>query len=575
MREMFRIIKRRFCSTPLITACARWLLITGIPLTVAYSSTSALAAAGANTSIPITEQWPMGGQNLRDTRHQPFESIIGTSNVSQLVVKWSFPTPSAVEATPAVVNGVVYFPDKIGNFYALDATTGAVIWKHRITDWTGLPVDRSRGDPAIAGDMLYIGDQGGHYGTYSNGQLSGAGARLIAVDTATGNLKWVTQVEKFPLGNINSSPVVYKGIVYIGISVGPEEDFPGTYPDYPCCSGQGSVVALNRYTGQILWQTYDMPSSPSNPGGYSGGSIWGRTPAVDASTGSIYVGTGNNYWVPQDVQTCIATADAMGEPKSVCDSVDNFGQDYADSILALDLNTGAIKWGFKADPYDATNAACSLMLATCPSPGGTDSDFAAGPNLFDTVINGQKVTVVGEGEKKAIYWALNADDGTLLWSTHVGPGLGGREWGTAYDGQRIYVAFPNLLHKTYTLQPSGTQWNGGNWTALDPATGSILWQTATLGTACVNFKNGTTGGCGTEGPISVANGVVYVGEINKAHGALTMHALDAATGQILWSFASGAVVHASPAIVGDTLYWGSGYEDNTRGAMYAFTLPGG
>jgi polyvinyl alcohol dehydrogenase (cytochrome) len=534
--------------------------------------TTAIAGTGATASIPLRQQWSMGGQNLRDTRNQPFESVIGPTNVNQLGVKWSFPTGGGVDATPAVVNGVVYFPDKAGDFYAVNATTGALIWSHKISDWTGIAGDRSRGDPAIAGNTLFIGDQGGHLATFSNGNLTGPGARLLAIDTTSGAPVWIKQVESYPTAVITQSPVVYKGIVYIGVSGG-EEDMPVNFPGYPCCSFRGSVVALNRITGQILWKTFDVPSSPSNPGGYSGGAIWGSSPVVDAALGSLYVGTGNNYTVPPDVETCIAAAQMMGQPDSVCDSVDNFGQDYADSIIALDLNTGAIKWATKTDQYDAWNAGCSLMLASCPSPKGQDSDFAAGPNLFNAVINGKNVTVVGEGEKQGIYWALKASDGTLLWRTKVGPGHGGRQWGTATDGQRVYVPFPDKQHLTYTLQPSGATCNGGSWTALDPASGRFVWQTATLGT-CTN-KNNRTGGCETEGPISVANGVVYVGEIDKKRGDPTMFALEAATGRILWSFASGTVVHAGPAVVGDTIYWGSGYSPTIAGSMYAFTLPGG
>jgi polyvinyl alcohol dehydrogenase (cytochrome) len=303
-----------------------------------------------------------------------------------------------------------------------------------------------------------------------------------------------------------------------------------------------------------------MPTTPSNPSGYSGGAIWGSTPVVDAKHGSLYVATGNNYTVPLDVEACIQMAMAMGQSDSVCNSVDNYGQDYFDSIVALDLNTGAIKWGTRTYRYDAWNSSCQLMLGDCPMPKGTDTDFAAGPNLFDASINGKQVEIVGAGQKTGTYWALNPTTGALLWNTKVGPGHGGRQWGTATDGQRVYMSFPDLTHKTYTLQPSGTSCNGGSWTALDAATGNFVWQTATLGT-CTNPKNGTTGGCSTEGPVSVANGVVYAGHRGRT-----------------WlgrpSFCPIRQVHAGAAVVGDTIYWGSGYVPTRPGSMYAFTLLG-
>jgi polyvinyl alcohol dehydrogenase (cytochrome) len=515
----------------------------------------------------------MGGQNLSDTRNQPQESIINPSNVSQLAVRWSLPTKAGVEATPAVVNGVVYFEDRSGTFYAVSAASGQLLWSHLIADWSGLATDRSRGDPTVSGNTLYIGEQGGHYGTYVNGQLTGAGAKLLAVDTATGNLLWRTQLDPFALATVTSSPVVYNGVVYIATAVGPEEDISASAPSYPCCSGQGSVVALNAFSGQIIWQRSMLPALPSNPNGYSGASIWGSTPVVDSVRSQLYVTTGNNFWVPQDVQTCIGTARAMGQPLTVCDSVSNFAQDYADSIVALDLATGNIKWAYRADVYDVYNAGCSLMLGTCPSPRGNDTDFAAGPNLFTVTVNSNSVPAVGAGNKQGIYYVVNATNGKKLWSTRVGPGIGGRQWGTATDGQRIYMAFGGLQHKSYTLQPSGVTWNGGSWTALDVNSGQILWQTPTTGT-CTNPKNGTTGGCGTEGPISLSNGVMYAGQINKAKGASTMFAFDASTGKVLWQFATGQIVHAAPAIVGNTVYWGSGYSPTTRSTFYAFTIPG-
>jgi polyvinyl alcohol dehydrogenase (cytochrome) len=571
MKKTMQATKRRLRSSFLIIACTPCLILVGILLTLVYSLGTAVAEPGAETLNTLSGQWSVGGQNLEDTRNQPFESVIGPSNVSQLVVKWVFTTGGGVSATPTVVNGVVYFPDRAGNVYALNASSGALVWSHQVSDWTGIQGDRSREDLVVFGNVLYAGDQGGRLATYSNGSLSGPGARLIAVNKNTGAPLWITQVESFPGSQITSSPVVYKSIVYVGVSGGPEEDYAAEFPGYPCCSFQGSVVALNALTGQILWKTHDMPSSPNNPGGYSGGSIIGSTPVVDTKRGSLYIGSGNNYWVPQDVQACITTAQAMGEPDSVCDSVDNYGQDYFDSIIALDLTTGAIKWGARVRGYDAWNAACSLMLATCPSPPGSDNDFMAGPNLFQAVINGTKVDIVGEGEKNGFYWAVNPDNGQVIWSTKLGPAFANPQWGSATDGQRVYVPFGGILHKSYKCQPSGLQCNGGTWSALDPATGSILWQTSTPGTCTDPFG---TGPCEAVGAVSVANGVLYAGSLDKRPGDPTMFGLDAATGQILWSFASGSIVHSGPAIVGDTLYWGSGYSPTEANKLYAFTLPG-
>jgi polyvinyl alcohol dehydrogenase (cytochrome) len=430
--------------------------------------------------------------------------------------------------------------------------------------------DWAREDPALDGDALFIGDQGGLLATNTNGKLTGPGARLIAVNIHTGNPLWVTRVATFPGAMITSSPVIYKGIVYIGVTSGFEEDYADNDPNYACCVFRGNVAALNESTGQILWKTYTMPSTPSNPGGYAGGGILGSTPVVDPARGSLYVGTGNNYAVPPEVEECIRLARAMGEPDSVCNSVDNYGQDYFDSMIALDLNTGHVKWAHRFSDYDTWNSACELMLATCPSPKGLDTDFSAGPNLFQAVINGTTVDVLGEGGKSGVYSAVNPSNGTLLWSTSVG-GNGGIQWGTASDGQRVYVPFGNEQHKRYTLPSSGVTTTGGVWNALDPTTGNILWQTAAPGKC--RGPNNTTVGCSAFGAATVANGLVYVGSIDNTSTDPTMFALNAATGQTIWSFASGMIVHSGPAIVGDTVYWGSGYVRTRAGTMYAFTLP--
>ena len=82
---------------------------------------------------------------------------------------------------------------------------------------------------------------------------------------------------------------------------------------------------------------------------------------------------------------------------------------------------------------------------------------------------------IGIGQKSGIYWALNPDNGAIVWSTIVGPGgtTGGIQWGTATDGTRIYVAITNSLHLPYTLANGGPTIDWGSWAALDPRTGQL------------------------------------------------------------------------------------------------------
>ena len=307
----------------------------------------------------------------------------------------------------------------------------------------------------------------------------------------------------------------------------------------------------------------------------------GSTPVIDPKRNLVYVGTGNNYSVPASVKSCFA---ANPSNKACTDPTD-----YFDSVVALDLNTGAIKWAARALAYDAWNVACIFVAAgvgNCPLPEGPDYDFGgSGPNLLSGVTaNGKTRDILGVGEKSGMYWAFNPDDGSIIWSTPVGPGstLGGIEWGTATDGKRIYVPIANLFGIPYPLPPSQARFNSGSWAALDPGTGSILWQIGTPGACSPPPTNGNVAqGCMGLGPASVANGVVFVGSMDTNPANPTMFALDAKTGNILWSFVAGSSVIAGPSISGNSVYWGSGYGHfgpalgTGNNKLFAFSLGGG
>jgi polyvinyl alcohol dehydrogenase (cytochrome) len=495
--------------------------------------------------------WTMGGQNLLDWRNQSATGI-NAQNVQELKQKWVFTTGGIVTATPAVANGIAYFPDSAGNFYAVNADTGALTWSHRLLDWTGIADDTARDDPVVFGDMVILGDLGGRKAVWNGKTLVGPGASLISVNGSTGKLNWATQVETFPAALITGSPVVYDGIVYVGVTS--REEGLATQQSYPCCVSRGSLVALDVQTGKRIWQTYMVPDNGGKADGYSGAGIWDSTPVIDTKRNLIYVGTGNNYSVPKAVENCI---NANKNSLTCSDSAD-----YFDAVVALDLKTGLVKWAHRAMAYDAANSACDSVPAgvNCPYPRGPDYDFGgAGPNLLTVLTSKVQTDILGIGEKSGIYWALNPDTGAVLWRTLVGPGGldGGIQWGTATDGTRIYVPISNSSSQTYTLQPSGLRVNSGSWAALDPATGQFLWQTATPGT-CSRPESSVIRGCMASGPASAANGVLFVGSMDTAPSNPTMFALDAQTGKILWSFPSTRSIIAAPAIVGNFVYWGSG-----------------
>src|SRR5262249_47414718 len=139
-------------------------------------------------------------------------------NVGKLKTRWVFTTGGDVSATPAVANGIVYFPDFAGNFYAVNAQSGALVWKHQVADWTGVGGDYARNDPAVYGGMVILGNQAGNNAFWNGSNFVGSGAIVMAVDANTGALKWKTLVEAFPTAMVTSSPVINNGVAYVAIA---------------------------------------------------------------------------------------------------------------------------------------------------------------------------------------------------------------------------------------------------------------------------------------------------------------------------------------------------------------------
>ena len=512
----------------------------------------------------MAQDWPSFGHDA--TNNATNKSKISTSNVHNLKPKWTFTTGSDVSSRAAVVKGVAYFPDWAGNIYAVNTSNGSLLWSHQLSDY-GLTVGTvSRTSPAVAGGVVYIGTQ------YNPAAPTGATGWLLAINASTGALVWKMQPDtsnSIPV--ITASPVVANGVVYVGMTS--NEEYVAADPTYPCCSVVGSFVAVKAKTGHKLWQTFTAPA------GYSGANIWGSHAVVDKGRQTIYIATGNNYSIPFDptYKQCIAN----GGTEVSCISPN----DHADSVLALDLSSGNIKWATRLmtwgqlytqgvnDGSDFWNVGCFLGPGTnCPPPPvGPDYDFGSSPNEITYQTASGPATIIGAGQKSGIYYALDPDTGALLWSTQVGPGssLGGIEWGSASDGHLIYVAIVDLFGIPYSTG------SAGSWAALDPATGHIVWQKAD--------PNGAV----DLGPLAVANGVVYAPSMGgptfgggSPGTAPTMFALDAATGNTLWTFVSGSSVIAGATVAENNIFWGSGYGHlgipgfTGNNQFYAFSLNG-
>ena len=238
---------------------------------------------------------------------------------------------------------------------------------------------------------------------------------------------------------------------------------------------------------------------------------------------------------------------------------------YFDAVMALDWHTGEVKWSTIAIPFDVWTVGCldlGLPPQNCPDPEGPDFDFGQAPMLIKAEKGKNKQELLGVGQKSGQFWALNPDTGEVVWVTQVGPGgvVGGLMWGSAFDGDHIYTSSANSERKPWVLA-DGSSTNSGIWSALDPLTGEIIWQTAN-----------PTPFAQAGGAVSSANGVVYACSQDDVG---YMYAMDADTGEILWSFASGGACNAGAAVVNGMVYWGSGYDSfggTGNDKFYAFGL---
>lgn len=655
----------------------------------------ALAVAGFALGFgPCTPpgSWQFYGGNSQNTHFAPFERSISPENADQLQVKWVYQTtpdvpvdplfPLAVgdvTVPPAVDRGVLYFPDWAGNLHAVDADTGAVIWKKFFPiDYSqpGKFMFFSRNTPAIQGDTLVVGSQK-HLiiPTCPVGApacIPNDGAVVAAIDKDTGDLLWSTLVDDHPAAKITSSPVIHDGIVYVGVSSWEEDlainssaaQFGGSPSDpYPCCSFVGSVVALDLDDGSVLWQTFMAPGeqvpdgilAPGEPG-FVGVAVYGGSFSIDPRRRQIYVGTANNYVVPEKARQCERhRLDPASQPPPVlpegitCDNLNQAVGNHVDSIVALDMKTGAVNWVFGTRPYDAWVHSCAVpdftliifppLLGTAPTvpPGnfascsdvpGPDYGFGQAPMLLRKVRMGpgRSRDLLGVGEKSGIFYAIDPDSGDLVWSTRVSPGgvLGGMQWGSASDGHTIYTAssnannagrdrglpfYPNPLNPIYPGFPgflnAETEFSGpgfglgldgepwtlvnppadavanadgistwleggqlrtitGFWSALDAATGEILWQrplpTDARPPVDETPEPDPSGGA-LHGSVTLAGGVLFGGGLD---GEGSMFAMDAADGSLLFEFnaqflgSPAGGIEASPAVADGVVYWGSG-----------------
>lgn len=439
-----------------------------------------LAAAGVITvanadSTTDDAQWIMYNHDFQGTRYNQVESTLGASNASGLHVKWQVATPMPVSATPVVSDGVVYVGDMSGAFYAVK-TDGTRLWTKSL-DPGGITATA-----AVAGNIVVVGG------------LSGT---VYGVNRADGSLAWSMRPDPHPVAAIWGSPT--KIGKYLALGVASNEESAAATPGYPCCSTRGSLVLLDPKTGGIVWQTF-MITDAERAAGASGSSIW-STPAYDPRSQLIYVTTGNNFSQPTT-----GTSDA---------------------IIAIDANSGAIRWVNQRYPNDEWNY---NFPANSEHP---DFDFGDSPQLYN-LPNGRRV--VGAGQKSGFYHVLDAATGATINQIQVEPGgsLGGLFADTAVANGIVFANGINWPTPSPTIPPTG-----GDLIAIAGDGSHELWRFPTARTP--NMSG-----------VAVANGVVYF-----TSAFFGLFALDASTGTLLKALQIGAS-ESGPAVSGGQIYVGTG-----------------
>jgi len=316
---------------------------------------------------------------------------------------------------------------------------------------------------------------------------------------------WKTNVDRHRAARITGAPRLHAGKLYVPVAS--LEEASGASADYECCTFRGSVLALDAANGKQIWKTYIIPEQPKVAGknkksvrqwGPSGAGVW-STPTVDADHKLIYVATGDNYSLP--------------------------ASRTSDAVVALDMESGKMRWVRQLTEKDAWNVACiQADVTNCPEGAGPDFDFASSAILVN-LPNGKRALIAGQ--KSGVVHALDPDrEGEILWQARAGKGgvVGGIEWGPAADEKNVYVAVSDVqLDTNGQVSPKA----GGGLLALQLADGKQMWRAEPP--PCPDTRKGCSPA--QSAAVTVIPGVVFSGSLD-GH----LRAYSTTDGRVVWDF---------------------------------------
>jgi polyvinyl alcohol dehydrogenase (cytochrome) len=455
------------------------------------------ACKGKAASFDFNEPPPFPNWGLApgNTRQVPTDVAgIDKAKVSKLKLKWAvaFPNSSQVRSQPGLAGGALYIGSHNGAVYALDRATGCKRWIFQAGSEvrTGIiPSVWKAGDKA-AKPVVYFGD---------------IFAFVYAVDAQTGQLIWRMRAEEHPNNTITGTPTLYGDTLYVTVSS--LEGIRPSDPNYECCTARGAVVAVDAKTGAIKWKTHpvDTPklvgknAKGANHYAPAGGSVW-SSPSIDVKRKQLYVGTGPNSTSP--------------------------ATNTSDAVVAMDLETGAIKWAYQGYAGDASNLAClSADKTSCPTENGPDYDFGGGGAVLTTTADGRDIVLAGQ--KSGDIHAIDPDTGKGIWRQKPGRGgiIGGVLFGVAVNKDTVFVPINDALAIMHDGQPYKEPAKPGMY-AFDITTGKQLWATPSDPAGCAGLKTCTTG---YSQAITATPDLVFAG---TNEGLIRI--FDAKSGAVLW-----------------------------------------
>ncbi|MCW8905203.1 PQQ-dependent methanol/ethanol family dehydrogenase [Sedimenticola sp.] len=528
-----------------------------VSLVLAISAAISLSAQTASANVTdqdilndhnITTQVVTNGMGLQGQRFSPLKQI-NQENVGKLLPIWSFSfggeKQRGQEAQPIVHDGVMYVTGSYSRLFAIDIKSGEELWQYdaRLPDGIMPCCDVINRGAAIHGDLIYFGT---------------LDAKLVALDRMTGKVKWSKKIGDYKAGySITAAPMVVEGKVITGVSGG----------EFGII---GKIEALDAETGKLVWSrptieghmgmlngkesTMTGNKNATWPGDmwkYGGGATWlGGT--YDAETRTIFYGTGN----PAPWNSHLRPGDNL----------------YSTSRIALDPDTGEIKWHYQTTPndgwdFDGVNEVVSFNI------DGQKLAATADRNGFFYVLNREQGKLVNATPfVRDITWAKEIDlkTGRPVYNDDNRPGnptassdgkkgksvfsvpsfLGGKNWmPMAYSQETELFYVPSnewgmeiwnepvnykkgaaYLGAGFTIKPLFEDYIG-SLKAINPKDGKIVWE----------YKNNAPLWGGV---MTTAGGLVFTG---TPEGYLK--AFDARTGKELWKFQTGS------GIVGQPITW--------------------